>query len=103
SNQDAIGVRVPELAGPGREVLARVGCLVATSANHPGERDPGRVEDVPEDIRSAVAAVVDGGELPGMPSTVLDLTGDEPQVVREGAIPAGEALEGARAAMRSRA
>ena len=44
-----------------------------------------------------VAAIVDGGELPGTPSTVLDLTGQEPQVLREGAVPAAEALERALA------
>jgi tRNA A37 threonylcarbamoyladenosine synthetase subunit TsaC/SUA5/YrdC len=36
--------------------------------------------------------VLDGGELPGTPSTVVDLTGPEPHVLREGAIPAAEAL-----------
>lgn len=72
---DAIGVRVPELAGPGGEVLHRVGIVVATSANHPGEPDPRGLADVPEDIRIGAGAVVDGGELPGTPSTVIDLTG----------------------------
>ena len=37
-------------------------------------------------------AIVDGGELPGTPSTVIDVTGSEPLVVREGAVPADEAL-----------
>jgi len=37
--------------------------------------------------------VIDGGELPGVPSTVLDFTANDPRVVREGAAPAGEALE----------
>jgi L-threonylcarbamoyladenylate synthase len=90
---DRIGVRVPELAGPGAEVLARVGAVVATSANVHGGPDPRRLEEVPVEIRAGAAAVVDGGELPGTPSTVLDLTGDEPQVLREGAVPAEEALE----------
>ena len=89
---DAIGVRVPELTGPGGEVLRRVGTVVATSANHPGERDPRRLADVPADIRDGAGAVVDGGELPGTPSTVIDLTGAEPRVLREGAVPAAEAL-----------
>jgi L-threonylcarbamoyladenylate synthase len=89
---DAIGVRVPELAGPGGEVLHRVGAVVATSANHPGEPDPRSLAEVPEDIRSGAGAVVDGGGLPGTPSTVIDLTGAEPRVIREGALPAGEAL-----------
>jgi tRNA A37 threonylcarbamoyladenosine synthetase subunit TsaC/SUA5/YrdC len=47
---------------------------------------------VPPEIRTACAAEVDAGELPGVPSTVIDLTGDEPRVLREGAVPAAEAL-----------
>jgi len=93
SRPDTIGVRVPELAGPGRDVLERVGALAATSANRHGEPDPGRLEDVPGEILAAVSATVDGGELPGTPSTVLDLTGEEPRVIREGAVPAAVALE----------
>jgi L-threonylcarbamoyladenylate synthase len=101
SNPEAIGVRVPELDGPGGEVLERVGAVVATSANHPGEPDPKRVDEVPEDIRAGSAATVDGGELPGTPSTVVDLTGPEPRVLREGALPAAEALRRLDAAVRS--
>jgi L-threonylcarbamoyladenylate synthase len=93
SHPEAIGVRVPELAGPGAEVLERVGAVVATSANLPGGPEPRRLEDVPEQIRDACGAVVDGGELPGTPSTVIDFTGEEPLVLREGAAPASEALE----------
>ena len=93
STPEKIGVRVPELSGPGAEVLERVGAVAATSANHHGGPDPRRLEDVPVEIRASAAAVVDGGELPGMPSTVLDLTGEEPKVLREGAVPAAEALE----------
>jgi L-threonylcarbamoyladenylate synthase len=100
-NKDAIGVRVPELVGPGGRVLERVGALVATSANHPGEPDPGRLDDVPADIRSGADAVVDGGTLPGTPSTVIDLTGPEPQVIREGALPGAEALSRLAAAVPS--
>ena len=101
TNQEAIGVRVPELNGPSGDVLERVGAVVATSANHPGQTDPRRLAEVPEDIRSGAAAVVDGGELPGTPSTVIDLTGPEPRVVREGALPAEEALRRLDAAVRS--
>ena len=91
-NPDAIGVRVPSLEGPGAEVLGRVGAVLATSANLHGGPDPRRLEDVPEEIRRGASALVDGGELPGTPSTVLDLTGPEPRVLREGAVPATEAL-----------
>jgi L-threonylcarbamoyladenylate synthase len=91
--RDTIGVRVPLLDGIGREVLEQVGAVAATSANRHRGLDPRRLEDVPPEIREACAAAVDGGELPGKPSTVIDLTGPEPQVVREGAGPAADALE----------
>ncbi len=89
---DAVGARVPVIPGDGGDVLAALGVLVATSANLPGEQDPKRVEDVPAVIREAVSAVVDGGELPGTPSTVVDLTGAEPVVLREGAVSVDEVL-----------
>ena len=98
-NYDAIGVRVPALEGPAAEVLEQVGCVIATSANLAGGADPRWLDEVPKEILAGVAATIDGGELPGTPSTVLDFTGDEPKVVREGAVPAAEALERAAAAL----
>jgi L-threonylcarbamoyladenylate synthase len=101
TNPEAIGVRVPDFDGPGADVLERVGAVVATSANHPGGRDPKRLDEVPDDIRAGAAAVVDGGELPGSPSTVIDLTGAKPRILRDGALPAEEALRRLDAAVRS--
>ena len=92
SNPDAIGVRVPELSGAAAQILGTVGALVATSANVHGGPDPARVDDVPEELRNAAAVVVDGGELGGVPSTVLDFTGGEPKVLREGAGGGAEVL-----------
>jgi L-threonylcarbamoyladenylate synthase len=89
---DTIGVRVPDLPGPARAVVERMGAVMATSANLAGGPDPRRLDDVPEEIRSRCGAELDVGELPGTPSTVLDLTGPEPRVLREGAVPAAEAL-----------
>ena len=99
---DAIGVRVPVLGGPGREVVAALGALVATSANLAGGVDPRRVDEIPSELVAAVGAVVDGGELPGTPSTVVDVTGAEPRVLREGAVPGAEALERAAYALTDR-
>ena len=93
---DTIGVRVAELPPAARAVLDRVGAVAATSANRTGGADARRLGDVPTEIRAACGAEIDAGELPGTPSTVLDLTGPEPRVLREGAVPAAEAL--ARAA-----
>jgi L-threonylcarbamoyladenylate synthase len=101
ANLDAIGIRVPRLDGATAAVLELLGSVAATSANHPGGRDPARLDEVPRDIRDAAGAEIDGGELPGSPSTVIDLTGPEPQVLREGALSAAEALRRLDAAVRS--
>jgi L-threonylcarbamoyladenylate synthase len=91
-NPYAIGVRVPELPEAAAKVLSQVGAVAATSANAAGGVDPRRLDQVPEEMRAKAAAELDGGELPGTPSTVLDFTGSEPRVVREGAAPADEAI-----------
>ena len=90
---EAVGVRVPELPPEAESVVAHIGCVVATSANLAGGPDPRRVDEIPEAILHGVGAVVDAGELPGMPSTVLDFTGAEPRVIREGAASAAAAFE----------
>jgi L-threonylcarbamoyladenylate synthase len=89
---DTIGVRVPAVAGACADALEQAGAVAATSANRHGDPDPRRLDEVPREILASVAAALDGGELPGTPSTVIDLTGDEPRILREGAVPAGEAL-----------
>lgn len=99
TNYDTIGVRVPELPEPSAELLERVSALAATSANRAGGPDPARLEDVPEEFREAAAVALDAGELPGMPSTVLDFTGPEPRVLREGAASGAEAIGRALAAV----
>jgi L-threonylcarbamoyladenylate synthase len=83
----AVGVRVPHLPPSAVEVVRAVGVVAASSANLSGGPDPCRVEDVPEKIRAACGAIVDAGELPGVPSTVIDLTTGEPRVLRQGAGP----------------
>ena len=89
---DTIGVRIPELSGVAAEFLGRVGVVAATSANLHGDPDPRCLDEVPAEISGRVAAALDGGELPGTPSTVIDLTAVKPRILREGAIPAAEAL-----------
>ena len=89
---ETIGVRVPALEGMAQDLLSRLGAIVATSANLPGGPDPSTIDEVPEQIRAAADAIVDAGPLPGKPSTVIDFTGSEPVVLREGAVPVDEAL-----------
>ena len=80
---------MPDLAGP-LAALAAVGApVLQSSANVAGAPDPRRLDDVPEAIRGAADVVLDGGELPGTPSTVVDLRGHEEgawSIVREGAV-----------------
>jgi L-threonylcarbamoyladenylate synthase len=85
-----VGVRVPKLPPAAAEVVRAVGVVAATSANLTGGADPRRVEDIPEEIRAACGAIVDAGELLGVPSTVIDLMGAEARVVRQGAGPVPE-------------
>jgi L-threonylcarbamoyladenylate synthase len=84
---ESAGVRVPNLPPEAAEVVRAVGVVAATSANFSGSPDPRHVEEIPEEIRVVVGAIVDAGELPGTPSTVIDLRGDEPVVLRQGAGP----------------
>ena len=99
STPEAIGVRVPLLPAVTMRVLAAAGPVTATSANLAGGPDPRSVDELAPELRERVAAVVDAGLLPGTPSTVLDVSGSEPRLVREGAVPAAEALARAREAL----
>jgi L-threonylcarbamoyladenylate synthase len=83
--EETIGVRVPVLPELSRQVLEQFGVVAASSANFHNEPDPRTIEDVPEAIRAAAGAVLDVGELPGIASTVIDLSGLHPVVLREGA------------------
>jgi L-threonylcarbamoyladenylate synthase len=82
---DALGVRVPVLPPVTQEVLDVVGAVVATSANEPGEPPASSLDEVAPRIRAACSAEIDGGRLSGAPSTVVDLTGPTPVVLRQGA------------------
>ena len=96
---ETIGIRVPDLTSPAKQVLEQVGAVAATSANLPGGPDPRRLDEVPTELLDGAAAVVDGGDLPGRASTVLDLTSAAPAVLREGAVSAAEALARVEAAL----
>jgi L-threonylcarbamoyladenylate synthase len=99
SRPETIGVRVPELPAETARVLAAVGAVAATSANATGGPDPAAVEEIPDELRSSCAVVLDAGRLPGTASTVIDFSGDEPRVLREGAAPSAEAIQRALAAI----
>jgi L-threonylcarbamoyladenylate synthase len=79
-----LGLRVPDIAPLGTVPVLQ------SSANVAGGPDARRLADVPEAIREGADLVVDGGELPGTPSTVVDLRqyerGGDLRIVRPGAV-----------------
>jgi L-threonylcarbamoyladenylate synthase len=90
---DTIGLRVPGL-GDSLEALASVDApLLQSSANYSGRAEAGRLADLPRELLGQADLVLDGGELSGTPSTVLDLRAFHEQrkwsVVREGALDIG--------------
>jgi L-threonylcarbamoyladenylate synthase len=86
SDPETLGIRVPFLAPVGRPVLQ-------SSANLAGGPDARRLDEVPQSIRDGADLVIDGGELPGVPSTIVDLRTPEWKIVREGAVPRSSVQE----------
>jgi L-threonylcarbamoyladenylate synthase len=88
---ERLGLRVPLLEGELAPLSAVSWPVLQSSANRSGGPDAARLADVDEELRAGVDLILDGGELPGTPSTVLDLTSYEQdgswKVVREGALP----------------
>ena len=76
AGNDRVGIRIPahDLA---LEMLAEFAPVTATSANRSGEANATHPDELDESIREGVGAVVDGGDLPGGESTVVDPGNDE--------------------------
>jgi len=89
-----LGVRVPALSGDLEPLAAARWPVLQSSANPSGGQDARRLADVDARIRAGVDLQLDGGELPGTPSTVIDLTayenGGDWSIVRQGALSAGD-------------
>jgi tRNA threonylcarbamoyl adenosine modification protein (Sua5/YciO/YrdC/YwlC family) len=81
---DRIGVRVPVLLPAVARLADAVGGLALTSANLRGDAAPARLEDVPAGLAAECAVVIDGGAIAGSPSSVIDVTGVEPVLLRDG-------------------
>jgi L-threonylcarbamoyladenylate synthase len=89
---ERLGLRVPAVAWPANVATP----VLQSSANPSGGADARRLADVDEAIVAGADLVLDGGELPGTPSTVVDLSsyeGGEWSVLREGAVTRAELEE----------
>ena len=86
---EQLGIRL--IGGP----LAGTMCpIFQTSANRSGEPAAARFEDVPQSILDGVDLAIDGGDLPGLPSTVIDVAAIDVdgswRILRDGAMSPGD-------------
>ena len=81
-----VGVRCPGHPVP-RALCRAAGPLATTSANLHGQPTLTTAAEVASVFKGSVPLVVDGGTCSGSPSTVVDCTGEEPKLLREGRIP----------------
>jgi L-threonylcarbamoyladenylate synthase len=87
---EVLGLRVPALDGALAPLAAVGRPVLQSSANVSGGAEARRLDEVDEAVQAGVDVVLDGGELPGTPSTVVDLTAYDRDgsydVLREGAV-----------------
>ncbi len=95
TDEATVGVRCPDHPVP--IALCRAhGPLATTSANRHGDPTPPTAAEVAVVFGDSVAVVLDGGPCEGAPSTVVDCTGAQPKLLREGRIPWDEVLAASR-------
>ena len=89
---DKIAVRIPdnEVA---LDLLFKFGPLTVTSANIHGSKVPYVIEDIRGEFKDDIAVYIDYKRLDGSPSTIIDITGKKPVLLREGTIKKKEILE----------
>jgi L-threonylcarbamoyladenylate synthase len=83
----SLGVRLPDDENVRALVRACGGALTATSANVSGQPPARTAKEVENYFPEGIDLIIDGGEVTATrPSTVLDLSGSEARLVREGAV-----------------
>ncbi|HEV2007013.1 MAG TPA: L-threonylcarbamoyladenylate synthase [Candidatus Limnocylindrales bacterium] len=93
-----VGLRVPDHSTP-RALAAAVGPLPTTSANRSGDAEARDAHEVLHQLGSALDLILDGGPARGpRPSTVIDVSGETPRILRDGAVSADAIAATLRAA-----
>jgi L-threonylcarbamoyladenylate synthase len=86
SDTATVGVRIPA-HGQARALLQAVGPMAVTSANLSGSPNAWTAREVDAQLGGTIPLILDGGRTPGgLPSTVIDCTGLEPRILRQGPI-----------------
>jgi tRNA threonylcarbamoyl adenosine modification protein (Sua5/YciO/YrdC/YwlC family) len=84
-SRKTIGLRLPDHSVLQALLALHNGPLLATTLIAPGDSDPlNDAQEIRERFEHHIAAVIDAGSCPSEPTTVVDLSGDEPLIVREG-------------------
>lgn len=84
---DTVAVRMPAHETARALIAAAGGFVAAPSANTSGRPSPTRAEHVYEDLNGKIPLIIDGGEVGiGLESTIVDLSGDVPMILRPGCI-----------------
>lgn len=86
SATSTVAVRIPDHADA-CALLRAAGPMAVTSANISGQPSPSTAQDVYDQLNGRIPLILDGGKTPGgVPSTLVDCTGSEPKILREGPI-----------------
>jgi L-threonylcarbamoyladenylate synthase len=86
SATSTVAVRIPDHKDA-RNLLRAAGPLAVTSANISGKPNPSTALEVYDQLNGRIPLILDGGKTPGgIPSTLVDCTGDTPKLLREGPI-----------------
>jgi L-threonylcarbamoyladenylate synthase len=92
SATSTVAVRIPD-HHDARALLRAAGPMAVTSANISGQASPSTAQEVYEQLNGRIPLILDGGKTKGgVPSTLVDCTGQEPVVLREGPISLAELL-----------
>jgi len=92
SSSPTVGVRIPDHP-VARNLLRIAGPMAVTSANLSGKSNPCSAQEVQDQLGGRIALIIDGGRTPGgVPSTVVDCTGLEAQLLRAGPISKEEVM-----------
>ncbi len=92
SATNTVAVRIPD--HPDALALLRAaGPMAVTSANISGKPSPSAAQEVYEQLNGRIPLILDGGKTPGgIPSTLVDCTGEQPVILREGPVSLSELL-----------
>ena len=87
-----VGFRMPSISAT-QEVIKSLGVLVGPSANLTGSPSPRFYSDLTSDILDKAAVALQDDSISGLDTTILDLSGDKPKIIRQGAITAQQLLD----------